>query len=76
MDLSRTPPLEGGGASAEAHVPLLMLRWKTGVELPPFITSNAEVINLLQGLLDGSAELSHAVAISQAVAVQFYRRRW
>ena len=49
------------------------LRWKVGVELPPFVSTNTTVVSMLVALYDGALEAVPACAISDAVAVQIWR---
>ena len=72
MDQTRSPMGEGVSGVPEAERAFPMLRWKTGVEAPPFSKANPEAIHLLMGLANGSAPPPHAIAISKAVAVQIW----
>ena len=49
------------------------LRWKAGSEVPPFVSSNASVVQLLKDLNDGIIESVPQIVVSEAVAVQVYR---
>ena len=40
------------------------LRWKIGVEVPPFVSSNTRVVSLLRDLLDGTVGSVPVVAVS------------
>ena len=55
MDIDRGVGSEDGlseeGAQAQSTVP--ELRWKVGHELPPFISSNQAVVELLKRIVDG-----------------------
>lgn len=70
MNTCGTELTYGELAGAEAQRMVELLRWKAGVQLPPFIVTNTAVIKLLHGLLDGTAELPSAVRVTKAVAVQ------
>ena len=48
------------------------LRWKPGVELPPFVSSNTEVLQLLSDLVAGVVDNIDRVEVSDAVVVQIY----
>ena len=58
-----------GGSEAE----LCELRWKAGVEAPPFLAANTALMQLLKDLVNGSVAAIPAVRVSNAVVVQIYR---
>merc|ERR1712086_966217 len=60
------------GAGAPMQGSASMLKWKHGVELPPFSSSNAVVVSLLKALVDGTThnQTLHSIAVTEAVAVQ------
>ena len=72
-DQTCSPTDEGEGDLPLANMTWQALRWKAGTETPPFSASNLEVIHLLQGLVDGSADPPLAsMSVSCAVAVQIW----
>ena len=55
------------GAEAPA-----LVRWKRGVELPPFTSSNAAAVQLLESILSGTASELPLLELSESVAIQIY----
>jgi hypothetical protein len=49
------------------------LRWKAGVEVPPFMSANLALVQGLKDLLDGAVENVPMIDITEAVAVQIFR---
>ena len=49
------------------------MRWKMGVELPPFEKSNTEQVQLLVDLVAGTLEEVPSIGVSEAVAVMIWR---
>ena len=72
-DDSRPMMIDGQSFSAWSQSSPVELRWKVGIEVPPFVASNASVISLLKDLVDGAVESVPIVHVSEAVAVQIYR---
>ena len=52
--------------------PAQAVRWKPGVEAPPFLRSNSKVIELLEAILSNTEVQVPEVDITEAVAVQIY----
>ena len=50
----------------------LLVRWKKGVEAPPFVPANHAICQLLHDLAVGTVDAVPTIAVSQAVAVQIY----
>ena len=46
--------------------------WKRGVELPPFTSSNAAAVQLLESILSGTASELPLLELSESVAIQIY----
>ena len=49
------------------------LRWKRGIELPPFVSSNDDALALCAAIASGTVELLPDVIVSDAVALQIVR---
>jgi hypothetical protein len=62
----------GSPVGPNSSDPVQNLRWKTGVELPPFTRDNPAVVSLLVGLAAGELEPPAQILVSDAVAVLVY----
>ena len=49
------------------------VRWKVGVEAPPFMAANTSIMQLLLGIHDGTVDAIPSIVVSEAVAIQIYR---
>lgn len=63
--------IDAGKVGLGVLQPVLVVRWKAGVELPPFVVSNAAVLQLLSDVLHGK-RAPPMISITNAVAVQVY----
>ena len=72
-DVFETPGRGDGRAGATPQEQVPNLRWKAGVELPPFISSNIEAVRLCEAILLGVVVEFPTIVVSEAVAIQIYR---
>ena len=69
---TRTVGTDGGSGFAQAQQALQPLRWKSGVDLPPFVESNHAAMQLLASLREGTIDAPPSIDVSEAVALQIY----
>ena len=62
---------QSGGAVPRGLNP--SLRWKPGIEVPPFVLSNVDAVNLCCSILDGTIVEVPSLAVSEAIAIQVSR---
>jgi hypothetical protein len=72
VDEEHCPSKQGAARVGEAQSESVQLRWKTGSELPPFVSTNAAAMQLLGGLLAGTVDNTPSIGVSEAVALQTY----
>eukprot|EP00966_Prymnesium_polylepis_P296344 6845951-Prymnesium_polylepis.1 len=73
MESAQSMPFDAPTCLTEQQSALCRLRWKTGSEPPPFLSTDIAIMELLKAIVDGTAETVPQIAVSKAVAVQIYR---
>ena len=73
LDASSENQGKGGINGAQPVEQVHTLRWKRGIELPPFVSSNDDALALCAAIASGTVELLPDVIVSDAVALQIVR---
>ena len=73
VEETRTLGNDDGSGFAQAQQALQPLRWKSGIDLPPFVESNHAAMQLLASLREDTIDAPPSIDVSDAVALQIYR---